>query len=78
MRVEEQQISAMALHLLQASLVYVNTRMLQAVLVEPQWAHRMMPEDYRGLTPLIYSHVNPYGRFDLDLDKRIDFGGLAA
>ncbi|MFT8347293.1 Tn3 family transposase [Gluconobacter oxydans] len=77
-RIEEQQISAMALHLLQASLVYVNTRMLQAVLVEPQWAHRMMPEDYRGLTPLIYSHVNPYGRFDLDLDKRIDFGGLAA
>ena len=77
-RIEEQQISAMALHLLQASLVYVNTRMLQTVLVEPQWISRMMPEDYRGLTPLIYSHVNPYGRFDLDLDTRIDFSALAA
>lgn len=24
-------------------------------------------EDHRGLTPLIYAHVNPYGRFDLNL-----------
>nr|AEN94401.1 transposase Tn3 family protein [Sphingobium chungbukense] len=38
----------------------------------------MTPDDYRGLTPLIYSHVNPYGRFDLDLNSRIDFGRLAA
>jgi hypothetical protein len=52
--------------------------MLQIVLVEPKWAGRMTPEDYRGLTPLIYSHVNPYGRFDLDLNDRIDFGRLAA
>ena len=77
-RIDEQEISALALHLLQASLVYVNTRMLQTVLVEPKWAGRMTPEDYRGLTPLIYSHVNPYGRFDLDLNNRIDFGRLAA
>ncbi len=35
----------------------------------------MTPEDYRGLTPLIYSHVNPYGRFDLDLKSRIDLIG---
>lgn len=77
-RVDEQEISALALHLLQASLVYVNTRMLQTVLVEPNWASRMTSEDYRGLTPLIYSHVNPYGRFDLDLNSRIDFGRLAA
>ncbi|WP_258597204.1 Tn3 family transposase [Mesorhizobium sp. AR07] len=77
-RIDEQEISALALHLLQASLVYVNTRMLQTVLVEPKWAARMAPEDYRGLTPLIYSHVNPYGRFDLDLNSRIDFDRLAA
>src|SRR3546814_14967859 len=77
-RIHEQEISVLALHLRQASLVYVNTRMLQTVLVEPKWAGRMTPEDYRGLTPLIYSHVNPYGRFDLDLNDRIDFGRLAA
>lgn len=52
--------------------------MLQTVLAEPSWEGRMTAEDYRGLTPLIYAHVNPYGRFDLDLDSRIDFGRLAA
>lgn len=57
---------------------YVNTRVLQTVLAEPEGAGRMSPEDYRGLTPLIYSYVNPYVRFDLDLDSRIDFGRLAA
>jgi len=72
-RLDDQEISALALHLLQASLVYVNTRMMQSVLSEPQWSVRLTPEDYRGLTPLIYGHVNPYGRFDLDLDRRIDF-----
>lgn len=63
-RIEEQEVSVLALHL------------LQTVLVEPKWAGRITPEDYRGLTPLIYSHVNPYGRFDLDLNSRIDFGRL--
>lgn len=37
----------------------------------------MTPENYRGL-PLIYAHVNPYGRCDLDLDSRIDFGNIVA
>ncbi|WP_315860902.1 Tn3 family transposase [Rhizobium leguminosarum] len=74
---DEQEVSALALHLLQVSLVYVDTRMLQTVLVEPKWAGRMTLEDYRSLTPLIYSHVtsNAYGRFDLDLNSRIDLGG---
>ncbi|MFG1365993.1 hypothetical protein [Xanthobacter versatilis] len=52
--------------------------MFQTVLLEPKWASRMTAHDYRGLTPLIYSHVNPYGRFDLDLERRIDFGRRAA
>nr|WP_282569084.1 Tn3 family transposase [Aliiroseovarius sp. S2029] len=77
-RIADQEISAHALHLLQASLVYVNTRMVQSVLSETSWANRLSERDYRGLTPLIYSHINPYGRFDVDLDKRIDFGKVAA
>ncbi|TGV18160.1 Tn3 family transposase, partial [Mesorhizobium sp. M4B.F.Ca.ET.143.01.1.1] len=56
-RLDEQEISVLALHLLQASLVYVNTRMMQSVLSEPKWSARLTPEDYRGLTPLIYGHV---------------------
>lgn len=72
-RLEDQEISVLALHLLQNCLVYVNTRMLQSVLGNPAWAMRMTPEDHRGLTPLSYAHVNPYGRFEIDLDSRIDF-----
>ena len=76
-RREDQEISVHALHLLQASLVYVNTQMMQSVLAEPKWATRLTPEDYRGLNPLIYSHVNPYGRFELDLESRMDFQCVA-
>lgn len=77
-RIADQEISAHALHLLQASLVYVNTRMMQSVLAEPIWATRLTDRDYNGLSPLIYAHINPYGRFDVDLGKRIDFGAMAA
>jgi hypothetical protein len=31
----------------------------------------MAPEDFRALTPLIYTHINPYGHFDLNMDERI-------
>ena len=34
-RIEDQEISVLSLHLLQASMVYVNTRMMQSVLTEP-------------------------------------------
>ena len=77
-RREDQEISVHALHLLQASLVYVNTQMMQSVLAEPRWTNRLTPEDYRGLNPLIYSHVNPYGRFELDLENRMDFQNKVA
>ena len=77
-RIADQEISAHALHLLQASLVYVNTRMMQSVLAEPIWATRLTERDCNGLSPLIYAHINPYGRFDVDLERRIDFGAIAA
>lgn len=70
---ETQEISLLSLHLLQASLVYVNTLMTQAVLSQPDWSERMTDADWRGLTPLFYTHVNPYGTFDLDMEKRIQF-----
>lgn len=70
-RIADQEIAAQALHLLQASLVYVNTRMVQTVLSEPGWANRLTADDYRGLSPLIYPHVTPYGRFELDLNSRL-------
>ena len=79
-RLEDQEISVLSLQLLQTCLVYVNTLMIQNVLGEPSWMEQMSVEDFRALTPLIYAHVNPYGSFELDMDKRlpIDFIELAA
>jgi TnpA family transposase len=70
-RREDQEIAMLALHLLQISLVYVNTLMIQDVLRDPVWLARLTAEDYRGLPPLIYSHVNPYGTFQLDMSTRL-------
>jgi hypothetical protein len=61
----------LALHLLQICLVYINTLMIQQVLAEPTWEQRLMPEDRRALTPLMYGHVTPYGLFRLNMDERL-------
>ncbi len=45
--------------------------MIQQVLAEPAWQSRLNANDLRGLTPLLYSHVNPYGSFRLDLNSRL-------
>jgi len=71
-RLEDREISVHALHLLQSCLVYINTLMLQRVLAEPAWMARMTPADRRGLTPLVWGHVSPYGAFDLDMARRLD------
>ena len=42
---------------------------IQNVLAQKEWKGRMATEDFRALTPLIHSHVNPYGSFELDMDK---------
>jgi hypothetical protein len=68
---EDQEVSMLCLHLLQVSLVYVNTLMIQRILAESSWTARMTPEDLRALTPLLYGHVNPYGTFNLDMNARL-------
>jgi len=70
-RLEEQELSVLCLHLLQSSLVYVNTLMIQNVLKEQAWWRKMGLRELRALSPLIYSHVNPYGRFELDMETRL-------
>ena len=71
---EEQEIAMLALHLLQSALVYVNTILVQRVLEEPAWATRLTEEDRRGLSPLFWTHVNPYGKFSLDMERHLDLG----
>ncbi len=70
-RIDDQEISILCLHLLQNCLIYINTLMIQQVLSQKKWYELMTPEDFRGLTPLIYAHINPYGQFDLDMEERI-------
>jgi hypothetical protein len=45
--------------------------MIQRVLTEPDWTQRMLREDLRALTPLIYAHVTPYGTFRPDMSQRL-------
>ena len=68
---EEQELSALSLHLLQVCLVYINTLMIQRVLSEKSWLNQMQADDLRALTPLIWAHVNPYGIFRLDMNERL-------
>ena len=70
-RRENQESGLLCLHLLQASLVYINTLMIQEVLGDPKWLKRMTIRDLAALSPLLTQHINPYGRFDLDMDARI-------
>ena len=70
-RYDEQVLSSLALHLLQNSLVYINTLMVQQILEQPQWRDRMTDRDWQSLTPLFWGHITPYGEFNLDLDHRL-------
>lgn len=50
------------MHVLQSALVHVNTRLMQEALAEPKWAD----------SPLFWTHVNPYGRFEPYMNSRLD------
>src|SRR5699024_9670658 len=72
---EEMEIVVLCLHLLQNSLVYIDTLQIQQLMQEKQWMSHMSSQDFRALTPLIYNHVNPYGDFQVDLNKRLTVSG---
>jgi hypothetical protein len=62
----------LSLHLLQNCMAYVNTLMVQQVLARPEWKGRLNARDFHALTPLFWGHVNPCGRFELDMATRIN------
>lgn len=53
-------------------------RTIAPVLSEPAWANRLTDADRRALTPLFWTHVNPYGTFTLDMDSQLDLDAPAA
>ncbi|MFB5664087.1 Tn3 family transposase [Alteribacillus sp. HJP-4] len=70
-QVEDQEVAVLSLQLLQNSLVYINTLKIQNTMKDHGWIDKMSPNDLRALSPLIYNHITPYGRFEIDLDKRL-------
>jgi TnpA family transposase len=70
-RQKNQEISVLSLHLLQLSMVYINTLMIQQIIKENNLMDKLTKEDKRAITPLIYEHVNPYGLFPLDMNERL-------
>ncbi|WP_267921720.1 Tn3 family transposase [Nostoc favosum] len=70
-RLEDQELAILSLHLLQISLVYINTLMIHQVLSQPQWMKLMTKLDLRALSPLIWLHINPKGTFNLDMNERL-------
>ncbi len=75
---EHAETSMLALHLLQSALVHVNTLLVQTVLETPEFHDRMGEDERRGLSPLFWTHVNPYGRFRLDMSTRLDLTAAPA
>ena len=69
---EDQEISMLAMHLLQSSLVLVNTLIIQQILSEPRWAGRLTDRDKKAITALIWAHINPYGTFHIDMNTHLD------
>ncbi|NER31316.1 MAG: Tn3 family transposase, partial [Symploca sp. SIO1C4] len=70
-RWETQELSVLSLHLLQICLVYVNTLMIQSVLGQKTWQQKFTDTERRAITPLIFTHINPYGLFKLNMSERI-------
>lgn len=59
-------------------LVYVNTLMIQNVLGEQNLFDRMTTRDLAALSPLFTKHINPYGRFELDMEARLPIASTSA
>ena len=56
---------------------YGSPRVL-SILGDAGWAARLSSYAWRVRSPFIYTHLNPYGRFEVDLDRRIAFERRAA
>jgi TnpA family transposase len=68
---EHVEVSALALHLVAATIAYLNTHLIQLVLSDPAWNKRLTAADRRGLSALFWTHLNLYGRFELDMNRHL-------
>ena len=75
-RRDEQELSVLCLRVLQAAVVYLNTLMIQDVLDEG--LAELSPDDLRGLTPLFWTNIAPYGEVRLNMKSRLALRGSPA
>jgi len=68
-RREDQEVAMLALHLVQLTLVYVNTLMIQRVLAVPGVRERMTTADWRGLNPAALRARQPLRRLPPRLER---------
>ena len=68
---EEQRDSTTALELVCNIVAYWNAlKMHEAVITLKQQGERIKEDDIRFITPLITRHINRFGRFEFEVDKR--------
>lgn len=70
-RRDEQEMSVLCLHIVQAAMVHINTLMIQNVLRDPEWSAALSKTDYRALTPLFWAHAAMHGEFKLNMRTRM-------
>jgi TnpA family transposase len=66
---EQQEITTLCLQLLQNCLMLINTLLVQQTLNQHPLLAQLGADDRRALSPLFYEHVNPYGLFEIDLER---------
>ena len=76
-RRDQQELGMVALHILQAAIVYVNTHMVQEVLALPEWDGVLTVDDRRRTDSAVWSHILPYGEVRLNMARRLALGGPA-
>ncbi|MFJ5048268.1 hypothetical protein [Streptomyces sp. NPDC088719] len=64
--------------MLQSALVHVNALLLQDILSEEKWQKRLTDADRRALSLLFWTPVNPYSRFELDMNAHLGLAAVAA
>jgi TnpA family transposase len=72
-RRDEQELAVLCLRVLQASITYLNTLLIQDVLADG--VIELTSEDQRAITPLFWSHISPYGEVRIDMNRRISLRG---
>lgn len=58
--------------------MHVNPLLLQDIPSEKKWQKRLTDAGRRALAPLFWTHVNPYGRFELDMNSHLALAATAS